>query len=228
MEETTVREPSVSVLMYLFADRLIPEKKFRTVGTPVPCKEVQVQLQELAAGLFAVSLWSMREQGIIGLETFQARKMLVMSTTRVRVTRLRLDQSRCFGLEEEILKTLESSGEDHIHSLIRRWYGKDSKSPHLDVLQVVVREAVALGYIDRTETDKGRGAITGFFLGKTEVKFEPHCEKISTLEDAFDGFAARWAEFRSFETDLYGALMDQCKGAIASRMESDSDYDLPD
>lgn len=212
--------------MYLFADRLVPEKKFGTAGTQVPCKEVQVQLEELAAGLFAASFWSLREQGNIGLEAFRARRMLVMSTTRVRVTRLA--QSERFGLEAEILKSLEGSGEDHVHALIRRWFGTDSKSPQWDVLQVAVREAVDLGYIVRTETDKGRGAITGFFLGKTEIRFEPRCEKISTLEEQFDDFASRWHTFQKSGADLYGALVDQCKRAISSRTESDNDYDMPD
>lgn len=224
MTNDTLREPTASMLMYLVADRLVPEKKFRTIGVDVPCKGVKVQLEELAGGLFAASFWSLREQGAVALERTRTRRMLLIPATRVRVARLGRPERG--GLEGEILKILED--EDHVYDLIRRWFGSDSRSPQWDVLQATMREAVDLGYIERTETDTGRGTITGFFLGKTEVKFEPRCEKISTLEARFDDFASRWRAFRSSESELYEALMDQCKKAIGSRTESDNDYDLPD
>lgn len=223
MAESIGLDPTSSTLLYLFADRLIPEKKFRTIGVEVPCKNVQVQLEELSGSLFAAAFWSLREQGVVGLEAFRARRMLVIPTTRVRVSRL--GQAERPGLEGEILKTLDDKRDDHVYDLIRRWFGSDSSSPGWDVLQVAVQEAVDLGYIDRVEVDKGRGAVTGFFLGKSEIKLEPHCEKISTLEERFNDFASRWQTFQTSEAALYGTLMDQCKKAINSRTESDNDYD---
>lgn len=223
--ESTVRESSPSLLLYLFADRFVPEKKFRSVGVEIPCRNVQVKLEELAAGLFAVAFWSLREQGIIGLEAFRARRMLVVPTTRVRVSGL--GSAPRPGLEGEILKALGEKKEDHVYALVRRWFGTNSRSPHWDVVRVVIKEAMDLGYMSQKEEETGRGAVTGFFLGKTRVKLDPSCEKISSLEGHLEEFASRWENFQSSETELYGALLEQARKAINSRTESDSDYDFP-
>lgn len=208
--------PSPALLLYLYADRLMPKDKALTQGFEVPCRDTKVQMNPLAEHLLALSFWYLREQGLISLEIVRG-KVLFVKTTKVVVRRTGTGTRP--GLEGALLNHVGQDSGTKISDVIYRWYGSDSSNPHWDVVNAVTQEALAGGYLRTVDVD--RGAVGGFLLGKT--KLEPVCESIVPLEGAFNDVASRWQNFQTTEAELQKELLDACRDGIKSRRESDSD-----
>ena len=117
--------PTVSALVYFFADRIVPQANFLLKSRPVPCRGVDVEADTLAKLLLASSFWSLREQRAVGLELSENRGFL-FSSTRVRVRRLRSADRP--GVEGAIIRHL-SGAEDDVRDMIFRWIGSDDADP---------------------------------------------------------------------------------------------------
>ncbi len=203
--------PTVSALVYLFADRIVPQANFLLKSTPVPCRGVDVEADALAKLLLASSFWSLREQRAVGLELSENRGFL-FSSTRVRVRRLKSADRP--GVEGAIIRNL-SSAEDDVRDMIFRWIGSDDADPCHQVVQVAVEEAVLGSYIEKLEIAKG--ADEG--LGPAQARLRPRCEKIASLEEEFQHFASSWEGFGRKESALCEHLVRECANGISACIE---------
>lgn len=65
-------KPSVPVIAYLYAHRLIPKDSIPIWGTRVPCTDIRVRTDGLAILLFATAFWNLRQQGLIDMAVLQS------------------------------------------------------------------------------------------------------------------------------------------------------------
>src|SRR5215210_221821 len=237
VQGTTNLQPTPSMLVYLFADRLFQQKrraKWKRARTiRVPCKDdVAVAAKDLAGGLFAVSFWNLREQGIISLEPFQKKTLLGDSTPALRVVKVNQIESKSI-LEALILHLLRDQAEDDVRTLVKRWFGSDEiRESQLYGLLIGIpaREAINLGYIGQIDSSSGEEpekvdmpvTLGRFRTGPLRLAegLEPRCEKIATLEGSFNDFALRMQDFQTTEAELYALLLNECTGAVLSCISS--------
>jgi hypothetical protein len=144
--------PSVPVIFYLFADRIVPKHPMLVEGTSIPCTEVRVQKGALAVRLLSSAFWSLRQQGVIEIEVAEsppARRMLRRADVGVSL----LKRAERPGLEGTVLASLEDR--ETVHDVICRWSELGSTDPWHDVIAEVVSEAVANGLIREVEASGG-------------------------------------------------------------------------
>lgn len=204
---------SPSALMYLFGDRFAPKGNPLTQDVPVPCKEVKVQMKKLATTQFAAAFWSLREQGVVSLETFQ-KKGFLRTSTKVRVRPLGSAQRPI--LEGAVLSALSGTGEDTAHDVVYRWYESDRLNPWQMALEVAVEEAVAQGYVERASVGLGGAVMNMLSYGKN---LTPRCDRIVSLEGEANALVSRWESFQTLEAELYAKLFDECGDAVVERLE---------
>jgi hypothetical protein len=204
--------PSVPVIFYLFADRIVPKHAPLVEGTSVPCTEVRVQKGALAVRLLSSAFWSLRQQGVIEIEVAEsrpARRMLRRPDLRASPLR-RVERP---GLEGAVLAALKDR--EMVHDVICRWSEVGSTDPWHDVLAEVVREAVANGLIREVEP---AGGVLTKLLGDS-VGLEPVCRRIAGLEPRFQQLNSSWLEFQGREKALHDGLTGQCKKSLVACTE---------
>jgi len=64
--------PSSSLLLYLFAERVLPAVRR---GTALPLSGRRVDTMRLACALFAVAFWRLRQLGLLHMELQQGRHL---------------------------------------------------------------------------------------------------------------------------------------------------------
>lgn len=209
--QASVGKPSVPVIVYLYAHRLVPRESLPIGGTEVPCTDMRVQSNALAVLLFATSFWSLRRQGLIDMELVQSRRGSIFPQIDVRV-RLSDHRDRS-GLEGALITNLEDDGT--VREVISRWARYGSTNPWRDVISGIVKEAVAEEFI--REAQVSRGVIARLLGGGREL--EPDCGRITALEEKFDAFASSWQEFQGREKLLHDRLCGQCKKSLMACAE---------
>ena len=205
--------PSVSTLLYLFANRLVPRDTALTMGVEVPCAGVKVQRRPLAEIMFAAAFFSLRQQSLVQLSV-GTRKVWFVTTGAVTVTRV--GEGERSGLEGVVLQHLTGGPGDHVYDIIRRWLPTSVVDPWDRVIEHGVQEAAALGYL--VKVDAHRGRVGAFLLGDTRL--EGDCERIAALGRQYERFATHWQYFCRSERDLCRQLMKACAKAIESRRDS--------
>jgi hypothetical protein len=204
--------PSVPVILYLFADRIVPKHPMLVEGTSIPCTDVRVQKGALAVRLLASAFWSLRQQGVIDMELGEnrpARRMLRRPAIRVSP----LERVERPGLEGAVLESVGKR--ETVHDVICRWSEVGSTDPWHDVIAEVVTEAVANGLIREVEA---AGGVLTKLLGDT-VGLEPVCDRIAALEPRFQQVDSSWLEFRAREKALHDGLTGQCKRSLVACTE---------
>jgi hypothetical protein len=204
--------PSVPVIFYLFADRIVPKHPMLVEGTSIPCTEVRVQKGALAVRLLSSAFWSLRQQGVIQIEVAEsraARRMLRRPDVRVAP----LKRAERPGLEGTVLASLEDR--ETVHDVVCRWSELGSTDPWHDVIAEVVREAVASGLIREVEA---AGGVLTKLLGDS-VGLEPDCDRITALEPRFRQLDSSWVEFQGREKALHDGLTGQCKRSLVACTE---------
>ncbi len=204
--------PSVPVLAYLYADRLVPKVSFRTEGTHVPCTDHRVTTEGLAVILLACACWSLRRQGLIQVEVVgNGKGRRVPHRNDVRV--LLLERRDRPGLEGAVVASLTEEGT--IREVISRWSAPGSTNPWHDVVEETIKEAITEGVI--REVVVTGGVLTRFLRGEKEL--EPDCGRIAALKEQFDAFEAAWREFQTREKLLHDSLRGECKRALIACTE---------
>jgi hypothetical protein len=145
-------EPSPSMLVYLFADRIFQEGGWATWKVRVPCKDdVAVAAKDLAAGLLTVSFLNLREGGIIRLEPFQKKSRWKGPRPALRVVRVnQIEEEELIGRSplETLIVNLIDQEEDDLSNLLKRWLVPGVwREAHLyeHVLGIPAREAIVFG-----------------------------------------------------------------------------------
>jgi hypothetical protein len=211
---------SPTVLLYLFADRLLLGADHRK-GAPVPGREAHVPTVNLTRMLLASAFWSLREQSVVRLDLVQTTRLLFLKGQEVRVTPVR-EAPPLRGVEGSLAVLLGGPRPESVNGLVRRWFGRNRANAQGHVIHQVVREAAANGLIDSDEMGSvglGFAKLKGLGLGP---KGQVDQTKVAALEPAFADAQSRWATFARNEPELYGALLGECERAIESR-QSQSD-----
>lgn len=203
--------PTPSLLLYFFADRVLPKAM---LGTKAPLGDVNVSTGNLAREVFAAAFWNLRESGLIRLDVIR-QKVLFVNTTSLQV--VRTGQGTRDSLEGAILRQLTGDPKrDTVKAIVMRWYGKDVPNPDSIPVAWAESEGVTKGFID--VVDAHRNVVAATFLGKTNRI--PNREKIITLEPAFSQVFSRWQAFKAHEAELAKQLVHDVSSGISARRES--------
>jgi hypothetical protein len=223
-------QPSPSMLVYLFADRIFQQGERAKWKTMVPCKEdVTVAAKDLAAGLLTVSFWNLREQRLIRFEPSQKQTLFVGSSPALRIVKVNhIEQNDFIGriaLESLILTSLSDHEDDDVSNLLKQHLLVPGAWPEVQLYEQLIgmpaKEALIFGYIENSRGEdpvEVRKPVTLGRVGSGPLRLaeglEPRCEKIAALEGRFDDFALRMQSFQTAEAEIYALLLDECAGAI--------------
>jgi hypothetical protein len=174
--------PSPSLLLFLFADRVLPAG----AGFHVPCSQTKVSFADLIGEVWACAFWNLNRQGLIGLEPEDLVVHCCNSADRP-------------GLEGAILATLQK----------RRWWGSPwtvgdiARRKENWPVRVLCREGAEHGCFRM-------GSLFG--EGRKEWDgLEPICGEIKKLRPFLTETRPRWEHFRELEPELYARLRDACR-----------------
>lgn len=196
-------EPTIPLIVYLHADRLIPKHSHLSDGTHVPCSGHVVDTEALATLLFESAFWSLRRAGLLAME--------IVGPDEVRLTRL--GEGGRPGFEGAIMSNIE--GEDLLSEVVFRWSAVHSTDPWHDGVHEVMAEAVAAGYLREVPTTGG--VLARLFSGGSAL--EPDCARIGDLKDRYDSFARAWERFRAEESTVHETLNEQCRQSLLASSE---------
>ena len=201
--------PSPSLLAYLFADRILEPDGALGLAAPVPCTDRQVEAADLAAVLFAVAFWSLRERGAVRLEL--GRRRLLVGRRRLEVTRIRAESRVSLegavmdmpNTDPDALVDEDTSGKPgplgNVRDVICAWFKTTCEDPEWKVVSMVLQEAAELGLASQD--------------GEQE-RHRLHCDAVTAERAAFDAFAARWRRFEEGEAAICSALRRECASGI--------------
>lgn len=204
-------EPSVPLIAYLFADRLLPPRR-NSHGTHVPCSTQCVHTQSLAVLLFSAAFWSLREQTLIGLNIVEhpsRRWPLHHHDVELKT----LDRATRPGLEGAVMDNLED--ETTLCDVVCRWSSKHSNNPWHDVIEEETAEALAAGYLKPASENTG---VLARLIGHGN-ELESDCSRIAGLEREFSRFHESWTDFQEDEAPIYEHLTAACKKALLTCTE---------
>jgi hypothetical protein len=226
----TESSPSPSLLLFLFADKLIPVVPYKLglplrAPHPVPCKGAMVEQVALAETLLAVAFWSLREQGVVALQPCASRKMLLVPSTAVRVslcpdaraaaTLAVSHQEKPVGLEAAIRNALVQGheGED-VHAVIRAVAAGGDENPHAMFIHRAAWEATVVGLLQ-------------FGTQGHHLPGDLDCARVAALEARADEVLARWRDFQSSEPVLHLALVKSCASGLKSLRQTPASRPVP-
>jgi hypothetical protein len=206
-------QPSVPLLAYLFAARLLPGHQRVSSSTQVPCTHEQVPTRPLAVLLFTTAFWSLRQQGLIELVPDDGSgNGLIRHHRDVAVRRLGAEARP--GLEGAVMDHLD--GAATVCDVVSRWSGDGSVDPWHDAVHEGVAEALMWGYL--REVPRHGGVIARFLWRESE--FEADCARIASLDRKFEHFSGQWAAFRDLEGAFHDHLVTECKRSLLSCTEA--------
>ncbi len=160
-------------------------------GVKVPCGDSEVRKQPLGTLLFAVALWSLREQGRVTLASVEEPTWLpIRKRRRIMVSTLKRVPSS--GLESRIMTYVPLGVTSNLVSIMGWVVAEESQDPWNAVVVAVADEVSDLGQ---------------------------DCAKRATLAGAVHDFTRRWQCFQTSEPMLYAALLDECARGIAARKQ---------
>ena len=220
VQETNSSMPPDSLLMFFFANHFITQGTgFMSTPLTVPCQNAVVNLHALALSLLSIAFWSLREQGLIAMQT-SAPKGLILSHTPVSVRLLR--PAQLTGLENNLLQVMQwARTEIGVDDVVSHYLEKDSDSPDGGIIERMKEHAIHLNYGMRPaskETDTGKRRWIQFdFSSSREPNFLPDCQRILVLVSPAQNLQRRWQQFMTGEPALYNALINQSQRAISRR-----------
>lgn len=208
---------SPSSIAYLFADRFVLKEQPGKSGMKAFGTGQVVVTRELSAGLVAIALWQLREQGAVTLEPYHAKRLGFISTQGVNVRFVNPVEAGG-GVEKRVLDHLQRSKRARegretafdVANLICR----DGKDPRGTVIALAINDAVAAGYLERVPQPSGKGTT-----------LQPHADRVATLAPAADALAAAWRDFRQGEEELAKLLRSTTFDGIEVRARDNRDDD---
>ena len=205
---------SAGTLFYLWADHVLPPATgFLKVNARTP-SGAEVDAGHLSALVFAVSIWNLRETGALTLTPTQRTSLGLIKNDDAALALGANVQPRS-GYEDVVMRKV-AEGQRTAYDVVRSWYPRDVSSPELSVFAIAREEIPAQGL--GLEADAGRGAVSGFFQGTTELRVDTEAVR-GTWPD-FWRLHEAWKAFWSADRLAY-QLLESCRQAIASREDSD-------
>ena len=215
-------ELATSSLAYLFSDHVAPLVAAGKKGHQSWASGAVVSTHELAVRLGMVAVWGLRETGIIALEPYEAKRLMV-KTHGVHAHLLGPPPPHN-GIENKILTqwfrgTFAPSGEDVGQGF--RWIPM-STNPHAVVLAEAINDVVACGALNRVPLERGVGQRP---RGTPATQMQPLPDRIDALRERAEAFRGRWTQFAHTETALFAALEKTIATNIRRRTQRETDTD---
>ncbi|MEO9220439.1 MAG: hypothetical protein ABI251_01435 [Mycobacteriaceae bacterium] len=211
-------ELSTSSLAYLFADYITPLMPAGKRGQTAFASGAVVNAPDLAVRLGMVAVWGLREAGIVRLEPYEAKKLMV----KVHGVHAQLvsEPQRYDGIENKVLTQwyhggFAPAGEDVGKAFT--WIPL-CPSPGDVVITTAMSDAVANGFLVRVPLQRSVGAR---LAGKPAHHLQPVPDRIDALRPRAAELRDRWVRFTQTEQYLFAALEKTIATNIHRRERSD-------
>jgi hypothetical protein len=206
---------NASSIVYVYGDQFVELR--RRGGAQLPCRDVRVKKQDLAATAMTAALIGLAEAGHARLY-LGTRRALLRKRSAVFVEPLRGTQS-IGGLEGGLLASLgDDQKSNTVRTIIERLLPL-SGDPWGDVMGRIEEGMLEEGYFLEVERDK---KIAKFFLGK---KLDPDCPRIAALQEQVLSVREMVDGFRQANQVLYDQLIKDVRQGIRARQDVDVDID---
>jgi hypothetical protein len=208
---------NTSSIVYVYGDQFV-EVRSRG-GVEVPCRNVRVKKQDLAATAMTAALIGLAEAGHARLYVGTRRALLGLRKRSAVFVEPLGGTPSIGGLEGGLLASL---GDDQdgkaVRTIIERLL-PESGDPWGDVIGRIEQGMLDEGYLLEGERDK---KVAQFFLGK---KREPDCQRIAALQEQVPPVREMVDGFRQANEVLYDQLTKDVRQGIRARLEADLDID---
>lgn len=200
-----------AALLYVFADELIERDAQGGRGERVPGTEVAVEQDALAAHVVAMTLWGLREFGLVRLRLERTRRFGVVRRTSVVAS---ASAPLTGGVVEHLLSRQIQPGRDaSVRDAVHRALGRDSSTPARDVVRLAAGAALDEGYLHAA--DVGRSAVGALVLGRTDLELAPAA--VAAARGEWEAVLRAWRGFHRAEPELATELLRACRTAITDR-----------
>jgi hypothetical protein len=207
---------NTSTIVYAYADQFV-EARSRG-GVDLPCRDVRVKKQDLAATAMTTAFVGLAEAAYVRLYVGTRRALLgLRKRSAVFVEPLR-GAASIGGLEGSLLASLSDSQDANaVRTIVERLL-PISGDPWGDVIAHIEEGMLDEGYFLEGERKK----VAKFFLGK---KLEPDCQRIGALQEQLPSVRDMVDGFRQANGALYEQLIKDVRQGIRARLEVDVDID---
>lgn len=214
----TEGKPSASDIVYLFGDRFA--KKARVGGTQLIYGGNKINLRDLVERLLLAAFADLASRGYLGLEAVEEKKLGLITSRDVLVTRLGAPREPLYGLETAIWDSISGDPKkDAVRPIISRITGGRRPNPWSDLVDLAKNGLAEQGYLN---------------VDKEELRFRPdkvHWSAneglILPLEGRVDEVKAMLSSLETRDRAMYKQLVESVQKGIKAMVESpDSDFDL--
>jgi hypothetical protein len=208
---------NTSTIVYAYADQFV-EARGRG-GVELPCRDVRVKKQDLAATAMTTALIGLAKGGHARLYVGTRRALLGLRKRSAVFVEPRQRVASIGGLEGGLLASLsEDQDANAVRTIIERLLPM-SGDPWGDVIGRIEEAMLDEGYLVEVEREK---QVAKFFLGK---KLEPDCQRIGALQEQLPSVRDMVDGFRQANGALYEQLIKDVRQGIRARLEVDVDID---
>jgi hypothetical protein len=212
----TEGKPSASDILYLFGDRFA--KKARVGGTQLIYGGNKINLRDLAERLLLAAFADLASRGNLGLEAVEEKKLGLITSHDVLVTRLGAPREPLYGLETAIWDSISGDPKkDGVRPIISRITGGRRPNPWSDLVDLAKNGLAEQGYLN---------------VDKEELRFRPdkvHWSAneglILPLEGRVDEVKAMLSSLETRDRAMYKQLVESVQKGIQDMVES-QDYGL--
>ena len=212
----TEGKPSASDIVYLFRDRFA--KKARVGGTQLIYGGNKINLRDLVERLLLAAFADLASRGYLGLEAVEEKKLGLITSRDVLVTRLGAPREPLYGLETAIWDSISGDPKkDAVRPIISRITGGRRPNPWSDLVDLAKNGLAEQGYLN---------------VDKEELRFRPdkvHWSAneglILPLEGRVDEVKAMLSSLETRDRAMYKQLVESVQKGIQDMVES-QDYGL--
>jgi hypothetical protein len=212
----TEGKPSASDIVYLFGDRFA--KKARVGGTQLIYGGNKINLRDLVERLLLAAFADLASRGYLGLEAVEEKKLGLITSRDVLVTRLGAPREPLYGLETAIWDSISGDPKkDAVRPIISRITGGRRPNPWSDLVDLAKNGLAEQGYLNvdkeelRSRPDK--------------VHWSANEGLILPLEGMVDEVKAMLSSLGTRDRAMYKQLVESVQKGIQDMVES-QDYGL--
>jgi len=212
----TEGKTSASDIVYLFGDRFA--KKARVGGTQLIYGGNKINLRDLVERLLLAAFADLASRGYLGLEAVEEKKLGLITSRDVLVTRLGAPREPLYGLETAIWDSISGDPKkDGVRPIISRITGGRRPNPWSDLVDLAKNGLAEQGYLNvdkeelRSRPDK--------------VHWSANEGLILPLEGMVDEVKAMLSSLETRDRAMYKQLVESVQKGIQDMVES-QDYGL--
>lgn len=207
--------PSASGIVYLFGDRFA--KKARVGGAKLVYGGGKVKLSDLGDKLVLSAFVGLATEGCLEMERVEDKKLGILTTRDIRVTRSGEPRRPLHGLEAAIWEKIrDDPKEDRVREIIRRIIGSEGPNPWRDIVEKAKNGLLEQDYLV-TEKETLRLRPDKIHWSAKEELILPHEGRVEEVKAMLSSLETR-------DPALYKQLADSVKKGIKAMVES-PDYD---